>query len=121
MTTNRIGFIRGDTATFDFAVFIDGVAANLTGASIFFTVKTSYAVADGAKTFQKTIGAGITVLNAAQGTFRLKIDPADTAALSVSSPYVWDVQLKLADNSIITPDGLSGVFALAPDVYNAIT
>lgn len=121
MTTNRIGFMRGDTAVFSFAVTVDGAIADLTGAAIFLTIKAKYSDADSAKILQKTIGAGITVISAALGTFSVKFDPPDTNTLSVITTYVWDVQLKLADNSIITPDGLSGIFALSPDVYNAIT
>jgi len=121
MTTTRLSLVRGDTAVYDFTVLIDGVAADLTGASIFFTVKAKITDPDASKKFQKTLGSGITCASPATGVFRLTISPSDTSGLNPNIIYVWDVQIKLSSGSIVTPDGLMGDLALVADVYNAVT
>lgn len=111
--------IRGDTAVYRCTVTIDGVPADLTGHSIFFTLKPSLTTTDANKTFQKSIGSGVTVTNAAAGEFEVKLLAADLKPLTPGKTYYWDIQIIQPDGSVNTP--LIGNFFVSPDVNNAIS
>ena len=94
---------RGDTHVIEFAVNQGGVPTNLTGYSIWFTMKTNVTNTDSnASTIQKTIGSGITVLDAAAGTIKVTIAPNDTATINAETTYVCDLQIKSAGGDIFT-------------------
>lgn len=66
---------------------------DLTGASIWFTMKRRYKDADSLALVQKTVGAGITVPTPANGVANLSLAPADTVALEPGL-YHYDVKVK---------------------------
>lgn len=83
---------HGDTEIFDLTVRADGVAVNLTGKSLRFSVKREYT--DAAALILKTTENGITVTNAAAGQARVTLNPADTELLyNHEHAVVYDVQL----------------------------
>jgi hypothetical protein len=71
---------RGNTVVFDFSVTLGGNPVDLTGAGLWFTAKTSPGATS--VVFQKPIGAGITVTNAAEGAGLIQLEPGDTAGLA---------------------------------------
>ncbi len=96
MTTLDLTIVRGKSASFDIAVTTlaangASVAADLTGASVEFTTKTS--IADANNLFQKTAGNGITVLDAAAGLLRLDLLPADTYDEDFRDELYCDLQI----------------------------
>lgn len=108
---------RGDTVSLNITITASGEAYNLTGKSMWFTAKTSYAVADPG-TFQKTIGNGITIVSAANGRATIVISPSDTNSLGNSkTALVYDVQVKDASGNIYTV--ASGNLIVVPDVTRA--
>ena len=111
-------FTRGDTVVLSGAVTLGGDPYNLTGATLWCTAKSKHTDADVDAIFQKTLGDGITVVNAAAGLYTIQIDPADTEALSkVKTVLVYDVQLMDSNSKIYTI--ASGNFIIHPDVSNA--
>lgn len=104
---------RGDTATFTMTL-TDGAGDPLdlsTLAAMHFTAKNR--LDDPEPTIEKTLGAGIAIISAPDGTARLTIDPDDTADLVVSS-LRWDLQVVGAGDDVRTP--LTGLLAITPDV-----
>lgn len=88
MTTLCLKIVRGNSASFDIAVTtIDStgatIVADLTGSTPSFTAKISEF--ETAVIFKKTVGAGITVIDAINGELRLDLIPADTAIPEVTS------------------------------------
>lgn len=111
---------RGDTIVIEFAIAQDGVATNLTGYSIWFTAKKQLSDNDTSpSSIQKTIGSGITVLDAAAGHIRVTILPADTATLSAATTYFCDLQIKSAGGVITTV--ADGTIAIVLDVTQAVS
>lgn len=82
---------RGNTAKWDAAVTLGGAPVDLTGITgLWFTVKRS---TDSAALFQKSIGSGITVTNAAGGLARITFSPADTTSLPPRQvPLEYDLE-----------------------------
>jgi hypothetical protein len=111
-------FTRGDTVVLSGSVTFGGDPYNLAGATIWCTAKSRFTDADEDAIFQKTIGSGIVIVNAAAGLYTITIDPADTVDLAkVKNILVYDVQLKDADNKVFTI--ASGNLIINPDVTNA--
>lgn len=77
-----------------------GIGANLTGGSLWFTAKTAKGLADPG-TFQKTVGAGITLLSqtstVTRGGATVAIVPADTTGLSAAVDTLLYYDLKYKD------------------------
>lgn len=116
MSATKISFVRGDTAVYSGAALTDGAPASLVGCTLFFTVKPSFSANDAEKVFQKTVGSGISVTNAAGGLFSVNISPADTRGMGAGKIYVWEVRIKQPDGTISTPEGLAGTFIVTPEV-----
>ena len=98
---------RGDTRTFDFSDVddADGVAFNLAGATLNFTV---------GGLFTLTRGAGITV-DESTGSIEVEIAATDTAAASdYRREYRYELEITLADGSVHTPR--KGLFILTPEL-----
>lgn len=92
IAATSIEMFRGDTAQINAAVKTGTTVFDLTGATVKFTARQS--IVDSAVLFQKTIGSGITITNAVQGTLTVEIAPADTASLTdESSMLVWDIEV----------------------------
>lgn len=86
MTTTHETMTRARTKKWDARITYGGLDEDLSGAlGIWFTART----VPGAATpvFQKSLGAGITITNAAQGRAAIIVDPVDTAALSSNREY----------------------------------
>ena len=110
---------RGDLETYTLTLKdAAGAALDLTGASLWFTVKRGISDADASAVFQKTLGTGIVVAAPLTGVAVITVLAANTAALGDAAvTLLYDVQVKLADGSTKTP--LSGEFRVTPDVTRA--
>lgn len=101
MTTLRM--FRGDDRTWNLAFTKDGVAQNITGWSIWVTGKVAYTSDDTVKVFQKTVGSGVTVVNAAGGLATFTLSASDTNSLGNERVTLkCDVQVKDSSNNIVT-------------------
>lgn len=106
---------KGDTPTFNVAVTQGGSVFSLVGCSMWFTAKYAYRDLDAAAVFQKTIGAGITVTNAALGLATVTLAAIDTSPLAaVKVLLVWDLQVRTAGGKTYTVS--SGNLIVFPDV-----
>lgn len=93
--------IRGDTTQFEFTVTDDGEPIDLSNVELTWTAKRSWSDADDADTnIVKTLGDGITVTSAQDGTITVQMDTADTEGIESTWPtwwgpapytYVWDL------------------------------
>jgi hypothetical protein len=106
---------RGDNETLDLVVTDTdtGDPLDLTGVSLWLTVKVQVNDPDSLAVIQKTVGSGITITDAAAGEASVSISPADTAPFPSSWEGVYDVQLKSA-GSVRTV--VSGAFTITGDV-----
>jgi len=106
---------RRDTATFTFYFYDEnGAAFNLTGYSLFTTVKQSMDDADAAAKISASLTLSATPTD---GTATWTITAANTQYLS--GVYFWDVQLKDGSGNITTV--ISDFFEVKPDVTIRIT
>lgn len=110
MTRYNMSMVRGDTLVFFFK--LTELSADRV-ASLKFTCKVSDT--DDAEIFQKTIGDGITLLDAEENLWKVRVAPEDTAGLSGSSKYdyVYDIQLGVGED-IYTP--VKGKMTIIQDV-----
>lgn len=113
--------VQGNTVRLDVAVTVDGgTAADLTGCTLWFTLKEKRSDTDANAVFQKkTGGGGIVVLDAAGGLARITLSPDDTAVLVPSKAYFFDVKLRTPTGDLYTPDGLFGTMRAQPWVTQA--
>lgn len=90
--------MRGDSTPFEFTVTDDGVPIDLTGLELTWTAKRYWdQTGDGVLT--KTLGDGITVTSAEDGTIVVQMEPEDTEDIESSwshwhqrYTYVWDLE-----------------------------
>jgi hypothetical protein len=102
---NDIWF-AGDTHKIEVTLLEEGEPIPLTGYEATFTAKLNKSDSDNAPTtIQKTVGNGIEFINAAGGTLLITIDPEDTTDLDAKTVYVWDLQMKLADDVFTAASG----------------
>ena len=100
---------RGDSGRLDVTVKqADGTAYNLTGATLFLTVKTALTDADSAAVIRKEVTSHD---NAAGGISQFILVPVDNAT---AGTRYYDVQLKTADERIYTLFG--GLWKVLSDV-----
>jgi hypothetical protein len=98
--------VRGDTPTIDFALTdpITEEPTDLSGAIVWFTVRTSY---ESDVVFQKkTGGSGIVIdVPAASGRGKVNIAAEDTNTLVNRDliEFVYDLQVKLVGGAVLTP------------------
>ena len=111
----NLEMFRGDTKTINLTVSSNGVAVNLTGATVRLTVKTSVTDEDVAAVLQKTVTTHTVPLD---GETSIVIAPADTNAVT-PAVYVYDVQLKQSSGAISTL--LFGEFRINADVTRTTT
>lgn len=105
-TYNFGQYVAGDTVTSKRFTITQGetpVAVDLTGA----TIKIDFVYKK--NRVSKTIGSGITIVDASDGIFDL-----DAFSLSVSGIWNYDVQITLADTTIHT--WVSGTIEVLDDV-----
>jgi hypothetical protein len=110
------GMLTSNNASSNITALRNGAVINLTGVNgIKLTAKYSYDDADVAAVFSKTIGAGITVVVAANGTFTATVAASDTASLPpVQLDLVYNIQVTDASNVVTTI--MSGILTVLPDV-----
>lgn len=111
MTT--LSMTRGDTAAFTITVTRSGSAENITGATLYFTVKSNSAQADAAAIIQKSTVSGITITNGAGGIASVAITPANTSSVT-PGVYYYDVQYRTTGGDVYTVD--SGYFLLQEEI-----
>jgi hypothetical protein len=107
--------IRGDSKTFLFALDID-----LTDAlGVWMTAKSARADADPG-VFQKSVGAGVTVIDDATGTISVEVDPEDTDSLdAITNRLYFDVQVQDVDSKVSTP--VIGRLIVRPDITTTVS
>lgn len=97
---------QGDSASFRLNVTEDTApyaAFNLTGCTLFFTLKESNDQDDASALIKKDSNTGgITISNAATGEAVLYFANADTQNCPIEIPLVCDVQLKTSTGEIFT-------------------
>jgi hypothetical protein len=113
--------IRGDTAKFDLAITDeDGVAVDITGASIWLTVKSDPKVPDANAIFQAT-PSDVSITNGPGGLATITIPASRTESVEIRDPdglkCYYDIQAKLASNEIYTM--ARGKLTLLPDITRA--
>ncbi len=115
-SNNRIEVLRGDTCRFQVTITDDtNFPVVLTSATIYFTVRRRYSngADDADAVFQKSVGSGITITNAAGGIIDLVISAADTINLP-ASVLLYDLQVTTQAGDVCT--AALGQFAIAADV-----
>lgn len=115
MTDVNLEIYRGDNKTWTLTFTDGGVPVNLTGQTIFFTVKKQNVYVDSASdTTDALISKTITAhTNPSGGISALALVPADTSSLAPTS-YRYDMQLKDGSGSILT--FITGNFVILADV-----
>ena len=95
MQQQQLTMFRGNTMVFDFAVTLGGNPVDLTAAGIWFTAKTSPSASN--VVFQKAVGSGITVTDAASGAGLIELVPADTQGLGARTVRLYfDLEVEIA-------------------------
>ncbi len=108
---------RGDTIVIPVQVFTDTGAvmntAQITNA--FFTVKKKRGDLDSVALIAKSLGSGITVVDASLGKLQVTINPIDTSMLSgYLRGLPWDVQVVTVSGAVYTV--ADGLMVIEPDV-----
>lgn len=107
----NVSMVQGESRLIDVTVTeADGTATDITGATIVWKASTS---PFGAASLTK-VGA---IVDAEEGSYRITIDPADTASIS-GVLFHWS-EIVLADNSVIKP--FLGTFTVSPQSVGGIT
>jgi hypothetical protein len=111
----NLEMIRGDSATFLFALDVD-----LTDAvGVWMTAKSARADADPG-IFQKSVGAGITVIDDPTGMISVELDPADTEDLeAVTNRLYYDIQVQDVDSKVSTLR--LGRLIVRPDITTTVS
>jgi len=110
----NIRLIRGDSKTYDITIKDgDGVAIDITGYTIFFTVKTSIDnnLTDTTAVIKKTITSHI---NPTEGKTQISLTEDDTNI--EPCVYYYDIQLKSIGGDIKTPSEYPARFTILGDV-----
>jgi hypothetical protein len=96
---------RGKPRSYTLHFTLAGAPQNIAGKSIRLTVRHRHS--DVAVTIEKTIGAGITVLDAPGGIARVDFAGADTAAMDPKAQaFIYDVQVATSGTDpVITEEG----------------
>ena len=114
---------KGDTMEETATLTAAGAAYNLTGCTLWWTLKRDVSADDTdalIKLYWVSGGAsdGITVATPANGQALVTLTPAQTDALGAAT-YQWDLQLKDGANRVFTVD--SGQLVVKPDVTRRST
>ncbi len=119
MTQTNLNMVRARVYSFDILITntATGAVENLTNGSLIFTAKWLETDADAAAVFQLVLGAGITILSAADGTANITIPASATNIAAV--PYntinlFYD--LKYTDSASAAFTVLAGNLNIAPNV-----
>jgi len=100
---------RGDNRTIPFTVYdANDAVVDITGSSVWFTVKALYEDADSvAKITKKNTAAGggdsqIALTDPTNGEGEIHIVPSDTASMDADEEYIYDLQVKLSGGKTYT-------------------
>lgn len=116
MRTESITLPRGDTWLNTLPIVdADGVAYDLTGASIWLTIKerSDDAPDDADAIIQLEVGSGLTVATPSNGIVAVEITDEDTALLTPGRSYRYDVQVRKGGKTF-TPIG--GAVVVTKDI-----
>lgn len=102
--------IRGDTFSLTLTFSTGGVPINITGWTIFFTLKNNIEDADADKVITKTV---VSHTSPTTGVTTIALTAAETALLAGS--YFYDVQYKQADGTTIMTC-LEGILTFNKDI-----
>ena len=80
----------------------DGLAVDITGATMNFTAKMRASDADADKVFQKTVGAGIVLSNPTNGKATVTLAAADTSALAPGRTHLLRYDWKMTLSGLTT-------------------
>jgi len=112
MTKNTLTIIKGDTASITVNLTqSDGTALNLTGSTVYFTVKSNIDDEDDDALISKDITSHV---DDEGGQTLISLSPDETTI--DAGNYVWDIQVKDAQNNIISTE--PGIFTVIKDVTN---
>jgi len=109
-TTADLSQRIGDTQKYSLTFTEDGSPLDITGATIYLTVKKDLSDTDLEALFQKVVTAHT---DPAQGETEIVVNPADTSSLECGS-YFYDIQVTTAGGEIYTP--LLGKYTLGYEV-----
>lgn len=102
-SANAVQLVRGTTKTFELTVLDDaGGAFDLTGASLWFTVKKTIKDVDFVVQKRSTDPSEIAITSAKEGKASIYLLPADTNLLDVRE-YVFDVWVVVVPTPPATP------------------
>lgn len=114
-----IQIYRGDTNAFTIICKRGTNAEDLTGAKLYFTVKTNKTDPDSSALLQKdSAGNGITITQATKGKARLLLTSSDTDVLTPGT-YFYDVQIRTSGNEVYTL--FAGEIEVLHDITRRIT
>ena len=115
-----LSIYRGDSKTWNLSFTdSDGQAINITGYTIFFTVKKKNSYTDDTVDTDAVIQKNVTVhTDPEQGQTQLVLQPSDTSSV-IPAVYVYDMQLKDDSGTILT--FISGNFTITADVTRRTT
>jgi hypothetical protein len=122
--TIAIEMYRGESRTYSGTATYGGAALDLTGATLYCSIRTSVPastiVADTDATIYKTslAGGGISIVDADAGTYELDFVKADTNALAVGVYYIGLECVTAGSADYITLD--TGTFSLLGDLVRGV-
>jgi hypothetical protein len=120
--TTNFKITRGDTVTFQFdSKEWDGTASDLTTyTAVWFTIKRSKLDTDIQALVLKQLGAGVTIDPSLSSRAHIRIESADTNALTVAGDSLdlyYDLQTRDGAGDIHTPQ--LGILTVATDITRA--
>lgn len=115
-----IDLIHGTTRVLDVAVTDDdGVAVDITGSALHFTVKPDWLSADSAAVISKATGDGIAITDATGGLATITIDADDWASVeNEPARYVYGLVEKDSSDRVWRLD--TGTLLVAPAVLETV-
>jgi hypothetical protein len=121
VATQQLEMRRGDTATWELTVTDKetGSVFNLTGYTVYFTVKALQDDPDPGLFQLSTVNGAITIIDAVNGTARIKARREDTSALTKDFRGFFDVQVSKDGDPDDTHTPLSGVIVILRDITRA--
>ena len=115
---NLTGF-RGDTLNLRFSLTTGTPAAtvNLTGATVFFTLKERISYSDAQATVRKNTLPGSGITTGAAGSVTVNIPTGESYSLK-TGPYYYGLQVKTAASTIHT--AATGIFNIKADITRRV-
>jgi len=119
--SSHIRVARLEGRKYNCTVTTDGVAQNLAGCYLTFTVKQLLSHTDGQALFQLSIGSGITVTDTTGGAYDLTIHSTATSNVTKSGKnetYYFDHRIQLPSGRIKVME--EGDFVVTPNVTDTM-